>query len=202
MRIGVFGGTFDPVHLGHLIIAEQAREQAQLDEVLFVPAAQPPHKIDEAITPFERRVEMLALAIAGHPSFRIDTLERDRPGPSYTADTLAELHARQPDDTLALLVGSDVLPDFAKWRDPGRILELAELIVAERRGSAVWSAERLRQELALPVESPLRLRLIDVPLTVLASTDVRERVRTGRSVRYLVPRAVEEYIRGRGLYRV
>src|SRR6202007_3402109 len=97
MRIGVFGGTFDPVHYGHLILAEQCREQGRLDQVLFVPAARPPHNDREPITPFARRVEMLALAIAGQPAFRIDDLEKDRPGPSYTADTLDEIQHRHPE---------------------------------------------------------------------------------------------------------
>src|SRR5262245_8916653 len=100
MRIGVFGGTFDPVHLGHLVVAEQSRQQARLDGVWLVPAARPPLKLERAVTPFAQRVEMLALAVAGQPAFRIDLLEKDRPGPSYTADTLEELHHRQPDADL------------------------------------------------------------------------------------------------------
>src|ERR1700731_536182 len=125
MRIGVFGGTFDPVHLGHLIAAEQAREQARLDQVVFVPAARPPHKPRESLAPFGQRAEMLALAIAGHAAFRLDDLEKDRPGPSYTADTLEELHRRQPDASFALILGADCLPELATWRDPGRIGHLA-----------------------------------------------------------------------------
>src|SRR5438477_4441850 len=96
MRIGVFGGTFDPVHIGHLVVAEHCRDCAGLDQVRFVPAARPPHKPGRALTPFDRRVEMLSLAIAGHPVFVVDELEKDRPGPSYTVDTLAELHERFP----------------------------------------------------------------------------------------------------------
>src|SRR5262245_54450484 len=111
MRLGIFGGTFDPVHFGHLILAEQAREQGRLDQVLFVPAARPPHKEERALTPFAQRVEMLNLAIAGHAAFRIEELERDRPGPSYTVDTLEELRRRQPDAELWLIVGSDMLND-------------------------------------------------------------------------------------------
>src|SRR5713101_6699269 len=107
MRIGVFGGTFDPIHLAHLIIAEQCREQAQLDQVWFVPAARPPHKLDRPVTPFAQRVEMLALAIAGHPAFRIDELEKERSGTTYTVDTLAELQRRHPDAEFWLTIGSD-----------------------------------------------------------------------------------------------
>src|SRR5437870_4749134 len=108
MRLGIFGGTFDPVHLGHLILAEEAREQGRLEQVLFVPAARPPHKQEQPLTPFAQRVEMLSLALAGNPAFRIEQLERDRPGPSYTVDTLEELRRRQPDAELWLIVGSDM----------------------------------------------------------------------------------------------
>src|SRR6516165_6912268 len=108
-KIGIFGGTFDPVHLGHLIMADQCREQARLDQVWFIPAARPPHKQDQPLTPFVYRVEMLALAIAGMPAFRVDELEKDRPGPSYTAETLAALRRQHPEDAFFLLVGSDTL---------------------------------------------------------------------------------------------
>ena len=112
MRIGIFGGTFDPVHLGHLILAEQAREQGELDEVWFVPAPRPPQKDGLSITRFDVRVEMLELAIAGNASFRVDPLEKDRTGPSYTVDTLIELHRRAPQHTYGLIVGGDALADL------------------------------------------------------------------------------------------
>ena len=134
MRIGVFGGTFDPVHLGHLILAEQAREQAQLDQVWFVPAARPPHKPDRALTALHHRVEMLALAVAGQPAFVINELEKDRPGPSYTVETLQELHRRHADIDWHLLVGADCLPDLPTWREPVRIAELARLVIPARPG--------------------------------------------------------------------
>src|SRR5439155_12099678 len=121
MRIGVFGGTFDPVHLAHLIIAEQCREQAGLDQVWFIPAARPPHKQDRTVTPFSHRVEMLALAIAGNPAFRIDELEKERPGSSYTVDTLSELQRQHRGVDLWLILGSDCLPDLPHWREPARI---------------------------------------------------------------------------------
>src|SRR5262245_55959137 len=127
-RIGVFGGTFDPVHLGHLVVAEQCREQAKLDRVLFVPAARPPHKIDQVITPYFRRVEMLELALAGNPSFVVDQTEKDRPGPSYTVDTLKDLKARERDAELFLLVGSDCLGELVHWHRPERLSELATLL--------------------------------------------------------------------------
>src|SRR4051794_18053807 len=131
-RIGVFGGTFDPVHLGHLILAEQCREQAGLDRVLFMPAARPPHKQERTITSFDQRAEMLALAIAGHAAFRVDELEKGRAGPSFTVDTLEVLLRRQSDAQLFLMVGSDTLHDLATWRKPERIVELAKLLVMAR----------------------------------------------------------------------
>src|SRR5262245_54531603 len=115
MRIGVFGGTFDPVHQGHLILAEQCREQGRLDQVWFVPAARPPHKLAGPLTPFHQRVEMLSFALAGHPAFRIEELEKERSGPSYTVDTLTELHRRHPGHEWFLLIGSDTLHDMPNW---------------------------------------------------------------------------------------
>jgi nicotinate-nucleotide adenylyltransferase len=193
MLIGVFGGTFDPVHLGHLVAAEQSREQARLDEVLFVPAARPPHKSRESLSPFGQRAEMLALAIAGHPAFRLEELEKDRPGPSYTADTLEELHRSQPDARFALILGADCLPELAGWRDPGRIGNLAEIIVVPRAGNE--PAKQL-----VPRSVNIRTTL-EMPLIEISSHDIRRRVAQGRSIRYLVPRAVECYIETHGLYR-
>src|SRR5262245_41714160 len=200
MRIGVFGGTFDPVHTGHLIIAEQCREQAGLDAVWFIPSAHPPHKVGADIAPYDRRAEMLALAIAGHPAFAVDHIERDRPGPSYTADTLDELHRRHPDAEWNLMLGSDGLPDLPKWRQPERIVARAAILAVARPGHEVWPAERLAAALALPPGVELRMRVIPVPLIDIASRDLRRRVAEGRSIRYFVPRAVEAYIADKGLY--
>lgn len=200
-RVGIFGGTFDPVHQGHLLLAEQCREQAQLDQVWFVPAARPPHKADQALTPFAQRVEMLALATAGHPAFRIEELERDRPGASYTVDTLETLHARHPDHELFLLLGSDCLPDLPTWREPRRILQLVTLLVVARPGWPLWSDTDLAQALGLPAATSVRQQVAHIPLFEVSSRDLRRRVAAGQSIRYLVPRAVEEYIAGHGLYR-
>ncbi len=199
-RIGVFGGTFDPVHLGHLILAEQCREQAQFDEVWFVPAARPPHKVERTLTRFDQRAEMLALAIAGQPAFRINELEKDRPGPSYTADTLAQLRQAHPEHEFWLLIGSDSVSDLPLWRDPGRIISQAGLIVAGRPGHAIPDAEQLRAMLRITEESTLRYQAVNSPLIDISSRDLRRRVQLGRSIRYLVPRAVECYIREKRLY--
>jgi nicotinate-nucleotide adenylyltransferase len=199
MRIGIFGGTFDPVHVGHLIIAEQARDQARLDTVWFVPAPQPPHK--EVRTRFEQRVEMLQLAIAGNPTFRIDELEKERTGKSYTVDTLEELHRRHPADELVLLVGSDTLHDLHEWRNPARILELAALAVMPRPEHPLFGPDKLRQQLGLPAEAQVRLLPVETPIFEISSHDLRSRIAAGHSIRYLVPRAVECYIHEKRLYR-
>jgi nicotinate-nucleotide adenylyltransferase len=202
MRVGIFGGTFDPVHTGHLLVAEQGREQGRLDEVWFVPAAHPPHKNEPALTRFEQRVEMLALAVAGNPAFRIEELEKERPGPSYTADTLAELRRRYPSHEYLLLVGSDTLVDLPNWHQPLRVLEQAGLLVTARPGSAVLTAKELRARLHAPEEMPLRLEAIEMPRIDISSRDLRRRASAGRSLRYFLPRAVECYIHDKQLYRL
>jgi nicotinate-nucleotide adenylyltransferase len=200
MRLGVFGGTFDPVHLGHLILAEQCREQGGLERVLFIPAARPPHKHTQPLTSFTQRVEMLQLAVAGQPAFRIEELEKDRPGPSYTVDTLEELRRRQPDAEFWLVLGADTLQDLPQWYEPARIAKLAGFLVAGRPGARIASAPELEQTLGL-LAGTLRLQVVDMPLLEISGRDVRRRVGVGRSIRYMVPRAVEAYIADKGLYR-
>jgi len=195
-RIAVFGGTFDPVHLGHLIMAEQCREQARLDEVWFLPAARPPHKQRHQVTPFDKRVEMLELAIAGQPAFRVEEIENERPGPSFLVQTLEDLAARRPDVELHFLIGSDSLHDLPQWRQPERIVELAALLVVPRAGHPLPAEGELRSSLG-----GLRLQVVDMPLIDISSRDLRQRAAEGRSVRYLVPRAVECYIETHRLYR-
>jgi nicotinate-nucleotide adenylyltransferase len=202
MRVGVFGGTFDPVHIGHLLLAEQCREQGRLDEVWFVPAARPPHKDAPALTRFEQRVEMLALAVAGNPAFRIDELEKERSGPSYTADTLTELRRRHPGHEFFLLIGSDTLADLPHWYEPIRVLEQAGLLVMMRPGSAALTAEQLRRQLNMPENAPLRLQTVEAPQIDISSRDLRRRAATGSSLRYFLPRAVECYIHDKRLYRL
>jgi nicotinate-nucleotide adenylyltransferase len=201
MRIGVFGGTFDPVHLAHLILAEQCREQGRLDQVLFVPAARPPHKQGIELTPFAQRVEMLSLAISGQPAFRIDELEKDRPGPSYTVQTLEQIQQRQPNAELFLLVGGDTLRDLPLWYQPATIVARATLLVTARPGTDLPTVEELRAQMKLGAGVPLRVEMVPIPLIGIASSDLRQRVRDGRSIRFQVPRAVEAYIRDKQLYR-
>ena len=201
MRIGIFGGTFDPVHLGHLIVAEQCREQARLDQVLFVPAARPPHKVEHHLTPFSQRVEMLALACAGYPAFKIEEMEKDRPGPSFTVDTVEQIHRRHPDAELFLLLGADTLHDLPHWYEPARIARLAELLMVPRSDWVVLSPEALQKSLGLPADVPLRMQRISVPAIGISSRDLRRRTAEGSSLRFLVPRAVEVYIQEKRLYQ-
>jgi nicotinate-nucleotide adenylyltransferase len=205
MRIGVFGGSFDPVHLGHLVAAECCREQARLDRVLFVPAAIPPHKRERQLAAARHRVEMLSLATGGHEAFAVSSDEIDRGGVSYTVDTLSRLAASHPGDELCLLLGPDAALGLPTWREPGRILDLARVIVMERESLDDIGAPACRAALA-PLFGAERLeRLIDtrvrLPAIGIRASDLRAAVAAGRSIRYRTPRAVEQYIATHALYR-
>jgi nicotinate-nucleotide adenylyltransferase len=201
MRIGIFGGTFDPVHLGHLIVAEQCREQARLDQLLFVPAARPPHKQERQLTPFAQRVEMLVLACAGQPAFQIEEMEKDRPGPSFTVETVEQIHSRHPEAELSLIIGADTLHDLPHWYEPARIVQLTELLIVPRSDWVMLLPEELRKSLCLPADVVLRMQPISVPTIGISSRDLRRRAAEGLSLRFLVPRAVEVYIQEKRLYR-
>jgi nicotinate-nucleotide adenylyltransferase len=201
MRVGVYGGTFDPVHQGHLVLAEQCREQGRLDQVWFIPAFRPPNKLEQALTRFEQRVEMLSLAIAGNPSFHINELEKERVGPSYTVETLTTLQQHHHGVEFWLLVGSDTLADLPHWYQPQRLVELAGLMVMARPGTAILSAEELQAQLALEPDRPIRLQVAETPSLDISSRDLRRRVAAGRSIRYFLPRAVEVYIQEKRLYQ-
>lgn len=195
MRLGIYGGAFDPVHLGHLLLAEQAREQCQLDEVWFVPTRRPPHK-DFELTEGWRRVEMLKFALAGHRQFLVKTLELDRSETSWTVDTLSQVQQQNPDASLFFLMGADSLHDLPTWREPERIARMVT-IVAVNRGTQ--PCEEYLQGLA-PSIVP-RVRFVTMPGVALSATSIRERVKHRQSIRFMVPRAVEEYILQHGLYR-
>jgi nicotinate (nicotinamide) nucleotide adenylyltransferase len=196
LRLGVLGGTFDPVHLGHLILGEAARQELALDRVVFVPAGQPWRKGGREIAPGADRLQMLRLATAGNPAFEVSILEIDRPGPSYTEVTLEALQDEHPGAELFFILGGDALTDFPHWHDPQRIAELATLAVAER-GDAALAGEA---EVGLP-GAHARLCHLRMPRVDINATAIREDVRNGRSIRYLVPDAVAAYIEERGLYR-
>lgn len=192
MTVAVYGGTFNPPHCGHLVVAETARETLRLDRILFVPTATPPHKGAAALAPARHRMEMTRLAVAGNPGFEASDAEVTRGGLSFTVDTLREIAARNPGASLKLLIGADNLFDFEGWKSPAEILELADLVVMTRPG---YELRRGRAEL------PLRAAAITVPVIGISGTDIRRRVKFGQSIRYLVPAAVEEYIRRHGLYK-
>jgi nicotinate-nucleotide adenylyltransferase len=205
MRIGVYGGSFNPVHLGHLLAAECSREQACLDRVLFVPAAVPPHKLDRALATAEDRLAMLALAVGGHEAFAVSTLELDRGGVSYTIDTLADLAARHPGDTLVLLLGPDAVAGLPTWRDPGAILDGWEVRAVERDGLDDVASIVARPDVAVLLGAERASGLIEsrirMPAIGIRASDLRAAVATGASIRYRTPRAVEAYISAHGLYR-
>lgn len=197
MRIGVLGGTFNPPHLGHLLCAQEAYVQLELDAVMLMPARIPPHKPVEEEPGVEHRLELCRLAARDDQRFEVSELEVNRPGPSYTVDTLSELHSNAPDNDLFLIVGGDIAAGFADWHEPERVLSLATLAVAKREGTA---RETVDSALArLPGGE--RTRFFRMPSIGISSTLVRERVRAGLPIRYLVPEPVEGYIAGRGLYR-
>jgi nicotinate-nucleotide adenylyltransferase len=205
VRIGVFGGSFDPVHIGHLLAAECCREQAGLDRVLFVPAAIQPHKQHRQLASGQHRLEMLSLATGGHDAFAVSSDELDRGGVSYTVDTLERLTARHPGDELLLVLGPDAVLGLPSWREPRRIVELAEIIAVERE-----SLDDLAGTVSRAALEPLlgRERLecmiagrVRLPAIGIRSSDLRAAVSAGKSIRYRTPRAVEQYIAAHGLYR-
>ncbi len=201
MRLGIYGGTFDPVHYGHLLLAESCREQLALDEVWFLPAAVPPHKQGLAISPAEARLDMLELATSGYPPFRVSRLEIDRGGVSYTVDTLEALHAEEPGRTLFLLLGADSLWDLPHWRQPDRICQLATPVFVHRPGVPVPDFQVLAPWVGANRLAEISRHRVEMPHIGLASRELRARVARGQSLRFRLPRAVQEYILAQGLYR-
>jgi nicotinate-nucleotide adenylyltransferase len=196
-RIGILGGSFDPPHLGHLILAEVARDDLDLDRILFVPAGDPPHKQHEAKTPVTQRLTMLERALNGHPGFSISRVDIDRPGPHYTVDMLRLLAQQFPGAELVFLMGGDSFGDLLKWHQPAQVVAQCQLAVMRRPGDDI---DIHMHDAALPGLSG-RVVLLDTPLIEISSTLIMERVRLGRSVRYLVPEAVRAYINDYQLYR-
>jgi nicotinate-nucleotide adenylyltransferase len=201
-RIGVLGGTFDPVHYGHLVIAEEVYATLELTEMVFVPTGQPPHKTQEVITPAEHRLAMLELAIASNPHFTISRVDLDRPGPSYTVDTLRLLHKQWGEETaIYFVIGGDSLEDFLSWYDAAGILKQLTYLVAVRRPGYNESEEYYdRLEARLPGIKQ-RLLVVEAPQFEISATDLRLRVAEGRPIKYQTPESVEKYIKEFGLYR-
>ena len=195
MRLGLFGGTFDPIHLGHLVLAEQCREACELDVLWFVVAGSPPHKMGER-TPLAHRLEMARIAVAGHSAFEVSEIEASRPGPHYSVETLAAVRQERPNDELFFLIGADSLRDLPTWRQPEEIARTATIVVVNRPGIDLEATS------APPDFGPgaFPLRMVNVPPIGIASHDLRRRLAAGKSVRYLVPRGVEAYIEANQLY--
>ena len=186
MRIGIFGGTFNPIHWGHLLLAETARERLSLDRVLFVPARRPPHKRGGGLLKGEVRLVLIRLAIRHHPAFVASAIELKRPGVSYSIETVRAIRAAWPRATLYLLIGQDMLQ--VQWVGWDELKRLCTIVVARRPG--VGGARRERS-----------IQWLEMPAVDIASSDIRDRLRRGRSIRYLVPDPVERAIRRRRLYR-
>jgi nicotinate-nucleotide adenylyltransferase len=198
MRLGILGGTFDPIHIGHLILAEEARYLLSLDQVLLAPAADPPHKRDRGKSPAEHRVRMVELAIADNPHLALSRIDVDRPGPHYTLDMVRLLLAQHgPDAELYFLMGLDSLVDLPAWHQPLALMQLCNLVAFSRPDASFeWDA----LEVALPgVRS--RVILLPMPLLQISSSDLRQRAQQGRPLHYQVLAQVEQYIQQQQLYR-
>ncbi len=200
-RVGIYGGSFDPIHFGHLLIAELVRERLNLDEIRFVPAAVSPLKLNQQPTDAKHRVDMIRLAIGGNVHFKLDERELQRGGPSFTVDTLAEIKAESPSSDLFFLMGADSLADFHAWREPQRICELAFVAIVARGGHATPDLAKIQTYLPKDQAKQAAEHLVQVPQFEISSTEIRERVRHAMSIRYQVPAAVEVYIESAKLYR-
>lgn len=194
---GIFGGTFDPIHVAHLAVAEAALDDLGLASVTFIPAGEPPHKRDRTISPAEHRFAMVQAAVAGNPGFRVSRIEMDRDGPSYTVDTLAALATEGGALPLALIMSMDSYLDLPDWREPQRVLALAALVVTPRDGIADAEPDFLERHFP---GMTARVVMLRGPRLRLSASDLRARAAAGRSLRYLVPDAVSAYISDHALY--
>ena len=200
MRLGVFGGTFDPVHYGHLLLAECCREQCRLDQVWFLPAAVPPHKRTGPLTPAEFRIEMIELAIAGNEAFAVSRYETDRGGVNYTVETLQHFQQENPESELFFLLGADMLHDLPHWRDPGGICRLAVPVAVGRAGGPPLDFAPLAEFVSTDRLDVIRRHQVEMPEIGLSGTDIRHRVSAGESIRYRTPRASKNISALYGLY--
>jgi len=195
--LGILGGTFDPIHYGHLVAAEEARHVFRLDSILFIPCGQPYHRPNPPLASAEDRYEMTRLAVASNSSFDVSRTEIDRPGPSYTVDTIQRLQRARPNHVLHIILGTDAVEELSSWAQPERLLRSCRVIVVSRPGTP-WA----EVEQALPAAYLEHVDRLRVPGLHISSTEIRQRAAEGRPLRYLVPDAVEAYIRERGLYGV
>lgn len=198
-RVGMLGGTFDPIHYGHLTIAEDCWAQLDLDEVLFVPAGGPPHKQGRAVSPARDRLAMVELAIADNPHFQLSRIDVERPGLSYSVDTVRTLQARLgPETRIFFIVGADSLADLPRWREPERLAGLCQIVAVNRPGYPMLNLAAL--EAAIP-DARRRIIQLTTPGVDVSATQLRQRVAEGRPIRYLVPDAVRAYVQEHHLYR-
>ncbi|MCR4434675.1 MAG: nicotinate-nucleotide adenylyltransferase [Clostridiales bacterium] len=199
LRIGILGGTFDPVHYGHLIIAETIREKFNLDKVLFVPSGHPPHKAGLNVTEARHRFNMVRAAILSNPCFEISDIEMKKAGYGYTVDTMTQLREKYRSGTdLYFILGADVVRDLLKWKDCEKLFSLCEFIIALRPG---YMIDKLREEIeCLKQGHGARINITDTPVIGISSTEIREKAANGGSIKYLVPEAVEQYIWENNLY--
>jgi nicotinate-nucleotide adenylyltransferase len=191
-RIGILGGTFDPIHLGHLVMAEQVKEKLRLDRVILIPSSKPPHKTKQKLSPAKDRIEMTRLGVEGNPKFLVSELELKRKGLSYTIDTLQQLKVLYPEREIYFLTGSDVLDEIQTWKEPEQIYKQAKVVIAIRPGFDRFDPENrfAKKSIIVPIAG------VDV-----SSSRIRMKVRKGESIRYLVPTKVEKYINKKKLYR-
>jgi nicotinate-nucleotide adenylyltransferase len=196
VRLGILGGTFNPPHLGHLICAQEAYLQLGLDQVMLIPARIPPHKPVEDEPGAEHRLALCRLAVEGDDRFTVSEVEIDRTGPSYTVDTLEELHSQAPDNELFLILGGDVAAGLPYWREPERVLSFATVAVAKRRGTSKSAVDQALSS----IRGGDRVQFFRMPRIGISSTQVRRRAKAGVSIKYIVPDAVASYIEEHGLY--
>ena len=201
MRLGILGGTFDPIHYGHLLLAECCREQLRLERIWFLPAAVPPHKQRRDLAPGPQRIEMIELAIGGHEALAVCPYEIEQGGVNYTVDTLAHLKDEDPSRELFFLMGADSLRDLPTWREPQQLGRLAVPVAVGRSGAEISPDEVDTLSLHVVASLAERLETVRMPTLDLSSSDIRARVAGGQSIRYRTPRAVEKYIESHGLYR-
>ncbi|MBA7627624.1 Nicotinate-nucleotide adenylyltransferase [subsurface metagenome] len=198
MKIGVLGGTFDPIHNGHLAVAEAVRARLRLDEVLFVLAGQPWLRMDSPISAATHRIQMVRLATAGRPYYRVSTVEIERAGPSYTVDTIAELRGQLDSrGELFFILGWDNLAELPKWREPSRLVKMCSLVAVPRPGYSLPDLKALEALIPALEQSVI---LLDSPHMDISASEIKQRVAQGLSIRHLVPELVDRYIREHGLY--
>lgn len=195
-RIGILGGTFDPIHYAHLFIAEEARVRIGLDQVLFIPNGQPPHKKPYEVTAAVHRLEMTRLAIQGNPAFECSSIEAEREGPSYSVDTLERLHTDHPGAEIYFITGFDAVAELSTWMRHEEVVRLCRFVAVARPGTGAAELER-----RLPASYLKRIEILESTDLGISSTEIREQVRAGRPIRYLTPDSVVEYIARHGLYK-